>query len=210
LLGQGDGTLGQETRYDAGRSFTLGVADFDQDGHMDLISSSSTILFGAGDGSFGRVQQFAQFGPGIVDDFNRDGWPDVAMANVEIFVALNQGAPSVGPNHPPVAAAGADTRMECGSPSGAQVLLDGSASSDPDSTTARNDIVAYDWFEDYGRPKQRLLGSGETISVPLSLGMHRITLRVTDHAGSLATDEISIRVNASPKCPGRPAAVRRR
>ena len=193
LLGRGDGTLGEETRYDSGLSFTLGVADFDQDGHLDLVSSSSTILFGGGDGTFARAQQFAQFGPGVMDDFNRDGWPDVAMANREIFVALNQGP--VQSNRSPVAMAGVDTALECASPSGAEALLDGSASSDPDSTPGTtDDIDAFDWFEDYGLSTQQRLGSGETLYLVLPLGVHAITLRVTDRAGASSTSETSIRV----------------
>ena len=187
LLGEGNGTLGEETLYDLGTSYSLGAADFDQDGHLDLISDSSTILFGPGDGTFGPVRHFAQSGmASVIGDFNNDGWPDVALANGWITVALNQGS---GPNHPPVAAAGPDARL-----GGAQVLLDGSASSDPDSTLARDDIVSFDWFEDYGRPRQRLLGTGETLSVVLGMGRHRITLVVVDHAGASSTDDVLVQV----------------
>jgi len=193
LLGGGDGTLGEETRYDSGQSFSLGVGDFDQDGHMDLVSSSSTILFGAGDGTFGRARQFAHFGPGIVDDFNRDGRPDVALAPGGLVVALNEGVTES--NHSPVAIAGVDAMLECASPSGTEVLLDGSASSDPDSNPGtRDDIAAFDWFEDYGLFTQQQLGSGETLHVVLPLGLHSITLRVADRAGASSTDETSIRI----------------
>jgi len=194
LLGRGDGTLGEETRYESGQSFTLGVADFDQDGHLDLVSSSSTILFGGGDGTFGRAQQFAHFGPGVVDDFNRDGRPDVAVGDrPRIPVALNQGSSES--NHPPIAMAGSDAELECASPSGAEALLDGSASSDPDSTPGTSDdIAAFDWFEDYGLSTQKLLGSGVTVRAVLPLGIHAFTLRVTDRAGASSTDETSIRV----------------
>jgi len=194
LLGRGDGTLGEETRYESGQSFTLGAADFDQDGYLDLVSSSSTILFGGGDGTFGRTQQFAHFGPGVVDDFNRDGRPDVAVGDrPRISVALNQGSSES--NHPPIAMAGSDAELECASPSGAEALLDGSASSDPDSTPGTSDdIAAFDWFEDYGLSTQKLLGSGVTVRAVLPLGIHAITLRVTDRAGASSTDETSIRV----------------
>jgi hypothetical protein len=111
----------------------------------------------------------------------RGGW---------VAVALNQG-----PNHPPVADAGADTTVECAGPDGAQVLLDGSGSFDADSTAGtQDDITAFDWFEDYGGPAQRLLGSGETLQVVLPLGDHLITLRVTDRAGASATDQVSVTV----------------
>jgi len=197
LMGEGNGTLGEVTYYDTGDEYqaanSLGVADFDQDGHLDLISNSSTILFGAGDGTFGRVRQFAHFGPGVVGDFNRDGRPDVALANRWILVALNQGSSES--NHPPVALAGFDTALECTSSSGAEAFLDGSASSDPDSNPGTSDdIVAFDWFEDYGLSTQQQLGSGETLHLVLPLGVHAVTLRVTDRAGASATSETSIRI----------------
>src|SRR4029450_11581533 len=76
-----------------------------------------------------------------------------------------------------------------------EALLDGSASSDADSTPGTSDdIAAFDWFEDYGLTTQQLLGSGETLHVVLPLGLHAITLRVTDRAGASSTDETSIRV----------------
>jgi VCBS repeat protein len=191
LLGGGDGTLGEETLYVFGTSYSLGVADFDKDGHLDLISDGSTILFGDGDGTFGQAQGFAHLGPGVVDDFNRDGRPDVATADTRILVALNQGSS----NHSPVAIAGVDTALECASASGAEALLDGSASSDPDSTPGTSDdIAAFDWFEDYGLATQQQLGSGETLHLVLPLGVHSITLRVTDRTGAAATSETSIRV----------------
>ncbi len=191
LLGGGDGTLGEETCYGSGPSDSVGVADFDQDGHVDLIANSAVILFGAGDGPYRRSGLFAHSGPGVVDDFNRDGRPDVAVTYRGIFVALNQGSS----NRHPVAMAGFDTALECASPSGTEVLLDGSASSDLDSTPGtRDDIVAFDWFEDYGLSTQKLLGSGETVSVVLPLGAHSITLRVTDRTGATTTDETWVSV----------------
>jgi len=91
LLGQGNWLLGAETRYEARGAVSLDAADFDHDGHLDLIASGATILFGAGDGTFGRAKFFTHFGSGVVDDFNQDGWPDVAVAP-GIFVTLNQGS----------------------------------------------------------------------------------------------------------------------
>jgi hypothetical protein len=128
-----------------------------------------------------------------VDDFNGDGRPDVALAPGGLVVALNEGVTES--NHSPVAIAGVDATLECASPGGAEAVLDGSASSDPDSTPGtRNDIAAFDWFEDYGLSTQQQLGSGETLHVVLPLGVHAITLRVTDLAGASSTDETSIRI----------------
>jgi 6-phosphogluconolactonase (cycloisomerase 2 family) len=96
-------------------------------------------------------------------------------------------APAAG-NSPPVADAGEDSASECSDPDGASVLLDGSGSTDPDSSPDTNDdIILFEWFEGFGTPDERFLGEGETIEVMLCVGDHAITLRVTDRAGATAT-----------------------
>ncbi|HUD71785.1 MAG TPA: thrombospondin type 3 repeat-containing protein [Dongiaceae bacterium] len=100
----------------------------------------------------------------------------------------------------PQAAIATPTSIECTGSGGAGLLLDGSASSDPDSTPGTNDdIASFDWFEDYGLATQRPLGSGETLSLTLPLGAHAITLKVTDATGqsSTASDSVSI-VDTTP------------
>jgi len=94
-------------------------------------------------------------------------------------------------NQPPVADAGDDEDVECASFDGAVVQLDGSSSSDPDSTPGTgDDIVRFEWFEDFELPDERPLGEGEFLDVSLALGRHLITLRVTDSAGESATDDV--------------------
>jgi len=99
------------------------------------------------------------------------------------------------PNSPPVADAGEDQQIECASESGAMVTLDGSGSSDPDSTEGTNDdIVSFEWFEFFGAAEETLLGEGEMLGVELSSGSHVITLKVTDSEGETDTDEVTIDV----------------
>jgi hypothetical protein len=98
-------------------------------------------------------------------------------------------------NKAPVAVAAATTPVECTSSTGALVTLDGSASSDPDSILEPDDdIVSYEWFEDYGLASEEFLGTGPTLDVVLPLGPHAITLRVEDLFGEMATDEIMLEV----------------
>ncbi|MBZ5637671.1 MAG: hypothetical protein LAO51_02825 [Acidobacteriia bacterium] len=93
-------------------------------------------------------------------------------------------------DRPPVADAGPDAAAECASAQGAAVTLDGSRSSDPDSTAGTDDdIVSFEWFLDFGAPAQALIGEGEIVQTTLALGTHVVTLRVTDKAGATATDE---------------------
>jgi hypothetical protein len=91
-------------------------------------------------------------------------------------------------NSPPMANAGADQVLELESSEGTEATLDGSDSTDPDSTEGANDdIVSFDWYEgiDY-------LGEGEILSYTFALGEHVVTLFVTDSFGRTDDDEVSI------------------
>lgn len=98
-----------------------------------------------------------------------------------------QGDPGVPLNLLPVAHAGADQSVEDADNSGAEaVVLDGSASSDADGT-----IVSWVWSEG-GTP----IATGETPTVSLAVGVHTITLTVTDDDGGIDTDVVSVEVEA--------------
>jgi peptidase S41-like protein len=85
--------------------------------------------------------------------------------------------------------------VECTSSDGAEVTLDGSESSDPDSShESYDDIVRYEWFEEFGTPAQKLLGTSELARITLPLGSHPITLRVTDSFGEVDTAAMDVRV----------------
>jgi hypothetical protein len=106
----------------------------------------------------------------------------------ELYSVLRNQPP---PNSPPTAVAGTGGETECTSAAGTLVHLDGSGSSDPDSSPGTNDdIVLFEWFEDFGLETEELLGTGETLAVSLALGDHEITLRVTDTAGESDTDAL--------------------
>jgi hypothetical protein len=95
----------------------------------------------------------------------------------------------------PAADAGEDREVECPSPHGARATLDGSGSSDPDSTPGTDDdIASYEWFEDYGEPGQRALGTGEILPVTFAIGAHDVTLAVTDLDGLVSMDDVLITV----------------
>ena len=108
----------------------------------------------------------------------------------------------VGPNTDPSAQINIATAMiECSGPEGGVVLLDGSASIDPDSTPGTNDdIVAFEWFVNPGQPGQAPLGTGRELSVTLPLGTHVIGLRVTDSEGAtgLAETIVTVRDTTAP------------
>ena len=98
---------------------------------------------------------------------------------------------------------GGDRVVEAGEDCEAQVALDGSCSSDADSTAGTNDdINDFDWYEviDVCDPNSDIyLGSGEVIECNLGLGEHLIVLEVTDKAGAFDGNEVVITVeDATP------------
>ncbi|HEY2325056.1 MAG TPA: hypothetical protein VGJ82_19520, partial [Thermoanaerobaculia bacterium] len=93
-------------------------------------------------------------------------------------------------NAHPVANAGGDFTV----PTGAPVVLDASRSSDPDSTPGTHDDIAQFEWSDVTTGTPQLLGSTETLEVPLTPGRHRIRLRVTDRGGLSDTNEIDVKV----------------
>ncbi len=84
---------------------------------------------------------------------------------------------------PPVADAGPDQTLECTSPNGADVTLDGSASHDPDGGP-----LAFTWLGAFGAT------AGMTPVVALPLGSEVVDLSVEDVAGNQASDSVQVDV----------------
>ena len=103
-------------------------------------------------------------------------------------------------NLPPVANAGPDQILtDTGGDGSEAVLLNGSGSSDPDGT-----IVSYVW-----RKGTTVIALGATPpAVSLPVGVHTITLQVTDDRGATNSDTVDIAINASsPPPPPGPTSV---
>jgi hypothetical protein len=86
-------------------------------------------------------------------------------------------------NAPPHAHAGPDQVVECSSFAGTLVRLDGSGSSDPEGGA-----LSYRWSDEFGEIEEA------SPTVTLSLGIHRITLQVTDAAGAADSDEVVVTI----------------
>jgi sugar lactone lactonase YvrE len=202
----GNGTRGSSGDGGPGTNATL---DYPRDVAVDATDS---LFISEGDRirrldpATGIITTVAGGGPEL---FGGDGGPATAASmagpsgvsidpagGLLVADALNHRIRRVAPaNRPPEAAAGADFARECDSPEGTVVMLDGSASGDPDSIPGTHeDIVDFEWIENLGESGETLLGRGETLSVVLPLGHHRIALRVTDRAGESDVDEVSVRI----------------
>jgi len=98
-------------------------------------------------------------------------------------------------NQPPTAQAGPDQTVECQSPNGATVTLNGTASSDPDG-----DPLTFTWTDSFGT----VLGPTSQVTMPL--GTHTVTLTVDDGKGGHASDTVKTTV-ADTKPPTVTAAL---
>jgi hypothetical protein len=114
-----------------------------------------------------------------------------ALTEEEVLTNYNAGVESSPANEGPIAGAGSDqTVIDEDNSGGELVTLDASASTD-DGT-----IVSYVWTEN-GNPVEM----GVSPTVELAVGVHAITLTVTDDEGWTATDEVSIVVEGRNLAP---------
>jgi thermitase len=118
--------------------------------------------------------------PRGVDAVRLDSW--TIHGGLNIHNALSLGLTNLSP----IASAGPDQTVSDAGGDGAElVVLNGSASSDPDGT-----IVGYEWRE--GSDVLALVASP---SVFLPVGTHTLTLQVTDDRGATGSDSVVVTVN---------------
>ncbi|NNF57040.1 MAG: T9SS type A sorting domain-containing protein [Rhodothermaceae bacterium] len=177
------------------------LGDTDGDGVTDVLASASqepyqgisragrVYLFSGADGAL--LDAFGSPNPAVagqmfpiaaLGDVNHDAFPDfVAGAVVEPFAGFAAAGrayvfTSV------VANAGPDRTAECTGPSGTTVLLDGSASSDPDEG------LTYTWTD----PDGLVVATGISPTLTLPLGTHTFTLTVTAPNGASDSDQVQV------------------
>lgn len=100
-------------------------------------------------------------------------------------LATNEAFTPEAPNQPPIANAGADQTVDATSPAGALVMLNGTGSSDPDG-----DTLTFSWTGPFGT------AVGATPTVLLPVGMHIISLTVTDPSSATSLDTVAVTVRS--------------
>ncbi len=114
-------------------------------------------------------------------DINGDGIGDTNLPHLDVdYYPLME---PWSPNEPPVADAGENQVVECQCPLGAEVILDGSGSSDPDE-----DELTYSWIWDGGS------ATGVSPTVTFPLGTTTVTLVVNDGTVDSVPDTVDITV----------------
>ncbi|WP_250419078.1 PKD domain-containing protein [Pontibacter deserti] len=126
----------------------------------------------------GLVQGSYTFALTVTDEKAAASTPDQVTVTVNPATTVNQA---------PVANAGPDQTVTAGAGNLATVQLNGSASTDADGT-----IVSYVWKEGTSQ-----LATGATASVSLAVGVHTLTLAVTDNQGASAEDQVVVTVNSA-------------
>jgi len=182
----------------------LALADIDADGIPDLlalddVSENADLSIVAGGANLptrvGRRLLLGSIGKGLAAaDLDGDGRTDLLVRDRDLQLVLitNQGPFR---NRAPRALPRAAATVECSSPLGADVVLDGRDSSDPDSTPGtQDDLADFSWYEGDAPPTGRLLAQGSVAPVVLPLGTHPLTLVVTDRSGATAAQGFVIAV----------------
>ena len=162
----------------------LAANDFDPDGDDFLVSNftqttNGTITSILTNGSFTYVPDAGftgtdQFSYTLLDANGNYSDPvTVTITVIEI-------------NEPPVASATNPT-VECSSPTGTMVTLDGSGSTDPERGT-----LTYTWYVN----NNIIVGpsSSSTANVNFTSGTHQVTLKVEDECGASSETNITVTV----------------
>lgn len=157
----------------------------------------------------GMIVSYAWNLPGgqVIEGATADVTLPVGLHQIILIVTDNNGAVSSDevvieitayqPNLPPVAMAGDDFAIYDSNDDGSEsVGLDGGGSHDPDGV-----IVHYEW-----RENSTVLAAEVRPMVALSVGVHLITLTVTDNEGASASDQIQVEIVELPNTPPRARA----
>ena len=177
----------------AGVVFKVTVFDPATYAELKVLSSAATALPKEGPG-YAETQQY-----GSKVELMPGTYPVTLKAEVTVngatkVIPLDTNAFTV-TNSAPVANAGPDQVLEATSLDKNTVILDGRGSTDENSTDGkRNDIVKYEWSLG-----SKVIATSEQPNVVLPVGVHIITLTVTDSCGATGKDTVQITIKSASK-----------
>ena len=147
------------------------LADLDNDGDIELVIGPTEFDF--------RIYVYDLLGI-----YNPDSIEWGMVRHDERHTGMYKSKIEV--NTPPIANAGPDQVANDVDGDGIEIItLDGSASSDLDGA-----VVGYEWLEN-----SLLIANGVNPALSFSIGIHNVTLRVTDNSGAIDTDAAVITIN---------------
>ena len=161
---------------------------------LKVLSSTATALPKEGPGC-AETQQYGSKVELMPGTYPVSLKAEVTVNGVTKVIPLDTNAFTV-TNSAPAANAGADQILEAAGMDKNTVILDGSGSTDENSTDAnlKNDIVKYEWTLG-----GKVIGTSEQPNVILPIGVHVITLTVTDSCGATGTDTVQITIRSTSK-----------
>jgi hypothetical protein len=165
------------------------IADFDVDGHLDVLGSTGSLFRGHGDGTFEAEAAFDFFSPGAhIVDFNRDGLPDIVSAEdiVSVQVILNVAGDT---NHAPTVTLGPDLTWEYAG----QFYTEEATELWARATDADLHQATFHWTYPDGRTADT--GTFPFLTVPiLPPGRHEFVVEANDGRGGIGRASVFITV----------------
>ena len=159
-------------------------------GKVHLLSASGGVLLTIADPAPSSAPSLLDFGFALAPtpDLGGDPGEDLLIGGSTTHDGATAGSGAaylvlIAANRPPVADAGADATAECVGPAGTAVVLDGSASSDPDG-----DTLSYEWRD----AANQVVGTSATVNVTLPVGSHTYALTVADGFGGTDSDTVTV------------------
>jgi hypothetical protein len=182
--GAGEIPAGESASSGRGRRQTNRIIKDDIDVRESFVGENANVIAVGVDWDAATCSLEGPLFGGVITDAD----PDEDETPTESDTTINVNADGTLVNQPPSAAASASAFVECTSPAGALVLLDGGASTDPD------DIITVARWNAESRVGDAV-GFGPAVAVPQGLGLTRSYVhRVIDDFGQAAQDAVSVSV----------------
>lgn len=192
-----DGTFLKSWNLESNRSTgtprLYGIAIDEEDSLFVVDTRNNKVNKFTSDGSL--ITQWGEWGAGDGQFSGPNGVAVDSGGYVYLVDSRNHRIQKFYTNSAPVANAGPDQNLIAGPDCTADVTLDGSGSTDSDSTPGTNDdIVSFEWYQG-----ESFLGNGSTLVHTFPKGDHAVTLVVTDAFGETDEEMVSIKVqDATP------------